>query len=78
MNAADESLQGERLRLQRGTATVLDVAILEENLTEARLKLVQSLTALQRVRVRIHRVTGTLLERAGVELGPEYEVKRNP
>lgn len=78
IRAAEESLEGEQLRLKRGTATVLDVAILEENLTEARLKLVESLTALQRARVRIHRVTGTLLERTGVELGPEYEVKRNP
>ncbi|MHC4165133.1 MAG: TolC family protein, partial [Planctomycetota bacterium] len=68
--AAAAALDGERLRLQRGSSTVLDVARLEENLTEAQLRLLQARANLAQARVRILRVTGTLLEEFGLDLGP--------
>ncbi|MHC4730241.1 MAG: TolC family protein, partial [Planctomycetota bacterium] len=69
--AAAAALDGERLRLQRGSSTVLDVARLEENLTEAQLRLLQARANLAQARVRILRVTGTLLEEFGLDLGPD-------
>jgi outer membrane protein TolC len=73
--AAAAALDGERLRLQRGSTTVLDVARLEENLTEAQLRLLQARANLAQARVRILRVTGTLLEEFGLELGPDLHVR---
>jgi outer membrane protein TolC len=73
--AAAAALDGERLRLQRGSSTVLDVARLEENLTEAQLRLLQARANLAQARVRILRVTGTLLEEFGLDLGPDLHVR---
>ncbi|MHC4819532.1 MAG: TolC family protein [Planctomycetota bacterium] len=73
--AAAAALEGERLRLQRGSSTVLDVARLEENLTEAQLRLLQARAILAQARVTILRVTGTLLEEFGLELGPDLHVR---
>jgi outer membrane protein TolC len=74
--AADASLKGERLRLARGSATILDVAQLEENLTTAALRLLESRTKVEQARVRLLRATGGLLPRFGVELSPEDELRR--
>jgi outer membrane protein TolC len=73
--AAAAALAGERLRLQRGSSTVLDVARLEENVTEAQLRLLQARANLAQARVSILRVTGTLLEEFGLELGPDLHVR---
>jgi outer membrane protein TolC len=74
--AAEASLQGERLRLARGSSTILDVAQLEENLTTASLRLLESRTKVEQANVRLQRATGALLDRFGIELGPEDEVRR--
>ena len=68
LRAARESLEGERLRLMRGSTTVLEVARLEENMTAAELRLVQSQTSLETARIDILRATGGLLETYGVRL----------
>jgi len=73
--AATAALDGERLRLQRGSSTVLDVARLEENVTEAQLRLLQARANMAQARVSILRVTGTLLEEFGLELGPDLHVR---
>lgn len=77
--AADASLVGERKRLERGSSTVLDVAQLEEDLTDAELRLLETRTKVEQARIRLERATGSLLPRLGVGLGPEDEVRRgNP
>jgi outer membrane protein TolC len=76
VTAADESLKGERLRLARGSSTILDVAQLEESLTAAQLRLLETRTKAEQARVRLERATGGLLPRFGVELGPDDEVKK--
>jgi outer membrane protein TolC len=68
VEAARSSLDGERLRLARGSTTVLEVARLEENLTQAELRLLEARTAAAQARVTIDRVTGTLLESFGLEV----------
>jgi hypothetical protein len=47
---------------------VLAVTQLEEDLTEAALRLLQARTQLAMARISLHRSTGGLLERAGVVL----------
>ncbi|HEX5136773.1 MAG TPA: TolC family protein [Planctomycetota bacterium] len=74
--AADASLQGERKRLERGSSTVLDVAQLEEDLTNAQLRLLETRTKVEQARIRLERATGRLLPNFGIELGPEDEVQR--
>ena len=74
--AADASLKGERLRLQRGSSTILDVAQVEERFTTAELRLLESRTKVEQARIRLQRATGGLLPRYGVALGPEDEVRR--
>ncbi len=73
--AAAAALDGERKRLLRGSSTVLDVARLEENLTEAQLRLLEARANLARARIGILRVTGTLLEEFGLEMGPDLHVR---
>jgi outer membrane protein TolC len=73
--AAAAALDGERKRLLRGSTTVLDVARLEENLTEAQLRLLQARANLAQARIRILRVTGTMLEEFGLEMGPDLHVR---
>jgi outer membrane protein len=74
--AADASLQGERKRLDRGSSTVLDVAQIEEDLTDAELRLLETRTKVEQARIRLERATGRLLSNFGIELGPEDEVRR--
>jgi len=74
--AAQASLEGERQRLARGSATVLDVAQLESNLTESRLRLLETRTTLAQARMQAYRVTGTLLKELRLELGTNYEIHR--
>jgi outer membrane protein TolC len=74
--AADASLEGERKRLERGSSTVLNVAQLEEDLTDAELRLLETRTKVEQARVRLERATGKLLVNFGIELGPEDEVRR--
>ncbi|MHC4550375.1 MAG: TolC family protein [Planctomycetota bacterium] len=73
--AAAAALNGERRRLSRGSSTVLDVARLEENLTEAELRLLQARANRARARIHILRVTGTLLDEFGLRLGPDLDVR---
>ena len=77
VRSAREALDGERKRLARGSATILDVSILEENLTDAELSLLQSRLDLQRARVGIRRATGRLLAFFGLVIGPELDLKRS-
>lgn len=74
--AADASLKGERLRLARGSSTILDVAQLEESLTTAELRLLETRTKVEQARIRLERATGKLLPRYGVDLGPDDEVRK--
>jgi outer membrane protein len=74
--AADASLEGERRRLERGSSTVLDVAQLEEDLTDAQLRLLETRTKVEQARIRLLRATGRLLPRFRIELGPEDEVRK--
>jgi outer membrane protein TolC len=74
--AADASLNGERLRLARGSSTILDVAQLEESFTAAELRLLETRTKVEQARIRLQRATGGLLPRYGVALGPEDEVRK--
>jgi outer membrane protein TolC len=74
--AASESLKGERLRLARGSSTILDVAQVEERLTSAELRLLESRTKVEQARIRLQRSTGELLQQYGVSLGPDDEVRR--
>lgn len=74
--AADASLKGERLRLARGSSTILDVAQLEESLTTAELRLLETRTKVEQARIRLQRATGSLLPRYGVDLGPEDEIRK--
>ena len=76
VRAATESLEGERQRLARGSTTVLEVARLESSLTEAELRLLQAETALAGARIKLYRVTGSLLERTGVSWGPDLQARR--
>ncbi len=74
--AADASLKGERLRLARGSSTILDVAQLEESFTTAELRLLETRTKVEQARIRLQRATGGLLPRYGVDLGPDDEVRK--
>ncbi|MHC4941143.1 MAG: TolC family protein [Planctomycetota bacterium] len=74
--AAEASLEGERKRLARGTSTVIDVARLEENFTDAQLRLLESQTTLEQARVALLYTSGRLIEAFGIELGPELEPRR--
>lgn len=76
VHAAQAALDGERKRLDRGSATVLDVSRLEENLTDAELRLLQARTGLERARVAVLRASGALVERFKIKLGPPFEAKR--
>ena len=74
--AAQVALEGEAKRLQRGTSTVIDVSRLEENLTDASLRLLQSRTGLERARVELLRASGRLIEDFGIRLGRELQPTR--
>jgi len=74
--AADASLKGERKRLERGSSTVLDVAQLEEDLTNAQLRLLDTRTKVEQAKIRLQRATGSLLPRFGIDLGPDDEVRQ--
>jgi len=74
--AARTALEGEAKRLKRGTSTVIDVSRLEENLTDASLRLLQSRTGLERARVELLRASGRLIEDFGIQLGPELRPTR--
>ena len=66
LSASLVALEGERQRLKRGIATVLDVARLEENAVNAALRLLQAQTQLERASVELLRSSGGLLENWGV------------
>jgi len=66
--AAAAALAGERKRLQRGSGTVLDVARLEENVTDAQLRLVLVKTNMEAARVDVLHVSGTLIAELKIEL----------
>ncbi|MHC4959035.1 MAG: TolC family protein [Planctomycetota bacterium] len=74
--AAEAALEGERKRLARGTSTVIDVARLEENFTDAQLRLLLSQTTLEQARVALLYTGGRLIEVFGIELGPELQPRR--
>ena len=74
--AADAALKGERLRLARGSSTILDVAQLEDSFTTAELRLLETRTKAEQARIRLQRATGGLLPRYGVELSPDDEVRK--
>ena len=77
VEAASAALDGEIKRRDRGTSTILDVARLEENLTDARLRLLLSQTGLERARVELMRAAGRLLGEFGIKLGPDLEPTRS-
>ena len=75
--AAEASLAGERKRLARGSSTIIDVSRLEENLTDARLRLLEASTTLELARVAIHRVSGTLLDHYQIVFGADFQPLRS-
>jgi len=76
--ASLKALEGERLRLKRGTATVIDVAVLEENAVNAALRLLQAQTVLERSRIDALRSSGGLLERWQVRFDGDFRVAPRP
>ncbi len=72
------ALEGERLRLKRGSATVLDVARLEENTVNAALRLLQAQTVLERSRIDVQRSAGSLLEEWQVHFDGNFKVAQRP
>ena len=72
------ALEGERLRLQRGSATVLDVARLEENTVNAALRLLQAQTILERSRSETLRSSGGLLDSWHVRFDGDFKVVKRP
>ena len=76
VRAAQASLDGERLRLGRGSSTVLDVTRLEEDLTEAELRLLQARTDLEMARVEIERVSGNILRGLGIAFDDSLKARR--
>jgi outer membrane protein TolC len=72
------ALEGERLRLKRGSATVIDVAVLEENAVNAALRLLQAQTVLERARIDSLRSSGGLLERWNVRFDGDFRFEPRP
>ena len=77
VKAAAASLEGETKRLARGSSTILDVSRLEENLTDAQLRLLEASTTLELARLAIYRVSGTLLDRFQIVFGRDFEAQRS-
>jgi len=72
------AFEGERLRLKRGSATVIDVALLEENVVDAALRLLQAQTVLERARIDVLRSSGGLLEEWNVRFDGDFRVVKRP
>lgn len=70
------ALDGERLRLKRGSATVIDVAVLEENTVNAALRMLQAQTVLERARIDTLRSSGSLLERWNVQFDGDFRIAK--
>ncbi|MHC4955979.1 MAG: TolC family protein [Planctomycetota bacterium] len=68
------ALDGERQLLKRGSATVIDVALLEENAVDAALRLLQAQTILERSRIDVLRAAGGLLDEWGVRFDKELRI----
>jgi len=72
------ALQGERLRLKRGSATVIEVAVLEENTVNAALRLLQAQTILERTRIDVLRASGGLLQEWDVRFDGDFRIVERP
>jgi outer membrane protein TolC len=75
-SAAGDALDGERKRLARGSSTVINVTILEEDKTRAEIRLLEGYLNLERARIEFLRVTGTLLERYRITMDGRLQASR--
>ena len=63
--------------LQRGSSTVLNVSIFEEDLTTARLSLLQAHLDLALARIELQRATGVLLDNYRIRVDDDLRVTRD-
>ncbi len=75
-SAARVALDGERKRLARGSSTVINVTILEEDRTRAEIRLLEGYLNLERARIELLRVTGTLLEHYRIAVDGRLQASR--
>ena len=75
-SAARIVLDGERKRLARGSSTVINVTILEEDKTRAEIRLLEGFLNLARARIELLRVTGTLLDRYQIAVDGRLQASR--
>jgi len=76
VESAEVALDGERRRLARGTSTLINVVRLEEDLTLARIRLLEARIGLERARLELLRVEGTILERFSIGIDEELRARR--
>ncbi len=76
VESAEVALAGERRRLDRGTSTVINVVRLEEDLTLARIRSLEARIGLERARLELLRVEGTILQRFSVGIDEELRARR--
>ncbi|MDA1193874.1 MAG: TolC family protein [Planctomycetota bacterium] len=67
VEAAEEDVRGEGLRLTHGKSTPFRVLQKEDDLTTARTRLGRALADLSLAEARLHRAVGTLAERYGID-----------
>lgn len=73
MRLAEENLDAERKRYENGLSTSFQVLEIQEDLTQARSRLVTAITGYRRALVRYYRSIGRLLDENGVELEDDPE-----
>ena len=76
VESAEVALAGERRRLDRGTSTLINVVRLEEDLTLARIRLLEARIGLERARLELLRVEGTILQRFSIGIDEELRARR--
>ena len=68
---AEKNLQAERRKYENGLSTSFQILEVEEDLTSARSRLVDAITAYRRALVEYHRSLGSLLDYEGVTFADE-------
>ncbi len=68
---AEENLSAEEKRFENGLSTSYQVLEIQENLTQARTREVLAITGYRKAYVEYLRVTGQLLEDAGIDVGTD-------
>jgi len=72
---AEQNVDAERKRYDNGLSTSFQVLEIQEDLTEARSRLVASVAGYRRALAEYYRSTGRLLEAEGVELDDPLHVE---